>query len=136
MGKYLKALKIFYLEDKNDETPINGTDKTDRSPFVGNVGATSEDINDFSSSDDPDSVPFTDHEIAEHKIDQLTLHDDRVFLRRCLIGVYGSKRLDIVNGYLEQWRQGSDAEPQEIKKNNSGRYRANVWLRDRGNAKT
>ena len=80
------------------------------------------------STDDP--IPFTDHEIAEQKIDGLKLHDDRVFVRQKLIGFYGSKRLDIVEKYFEQWQLGVESESVQIKQDNAGRHRANAWLRN------
>ena len=43
--------------------------------------------------------------------------------------INGTKRLDIVNKYLEQWQQGNSAEPISIKKDDAGRYKANTWLR-------
>ena len=107
IGK-LESLKIVYGEPGKD----NGDDEVRSLPSI----------------DEP--IPFTDHEIAEHKIDQLKLHDDRVFVRQKLIGIYGTKRLDIVNKYFEQWRLGVEGEPQEIKQENAGRHRANTWIRE------
>ena len=76
-------------------------------------------------------VPFTDQELAEHKINGLRLRDDREFVYRKLKGTYGEKRLDLVNQYFDEWRKGSDAETNVNKIENAGRYRANTWLRDR-----
>ena len=76
-------------------------------------------------------MPFTDHELAEHKISQLVLHDDRVFMHQKLIGTYGKKRLELVTQYFDEWRKGMEAEPVGIKKENKGRHRANTWLRNR-----
>jgi len=76
-------------------------------------------------------VPFIDHELAEHKINGLRLREDRVFNHQRLLGIYGKKRLDLVNQYLDEWQKGSDAEPEGHRKENAGRYRANTWLRDR-----
>ena len=78
-----------------------------------------------------DSSPTTDHELAEHKINGLRLREDREFVHRKLIRIYGKKRLDLVNQYFDEWQKGSDAEPEEHRKDNAGRYRANTWLRDR-----
>ena len=50
---------------------------------------------------------------------------------RVLLGFYGTKRLNIVNGYVEQWHLGKEAQPVEIKKENAGCYRANTWLREK-----
>jgi hypothetical protein len=127
MGKYIEALKRFY-EEIEPQAPENGTDKTDKRAFVGNVSSIPGHIENFSH--DEDSPPFSEHEIAEHKIGQLKMHDDRVFLRRTLLGVYGKKRLDIVNRYFEEWRKGEDGEPVEHRKQNAGRYRANTWMRE------
>ena len=79
---------------------------------------------------DEDDNP-KNQQIAEHKINGLKLHGDRVFVRQKLVGIYGKKRLDIVNKYLEQWRLGVVAEPVAIKQENAGRYRANVWIREK-----
>ena len=76
-----------------------------------------------------ESVPFTDHEIAEHKIDQLNLRDDRAFVRQMLLGAYGKDRLTLVDRYFNEWRKGVESEPIEVKKENAGRWLANTWLR-------
>ncbi len=75
-------------------------------------------------------IKTTDHEMAEHLINSLELHDDRVFVRQCLIGIYGSDRLAVVQEYFNQWYVGSSSEPISRKKDNAGRYRANVWIRE------
>ena len=77
-----------------------------------------------------DSIPSTDHELAEHKINGLEMREDREFVRRKLKGIYGKKRLDLVNQYFDEWQKGSDAETNVNKIDNAGRYRANTWLRD------
>jgi hypothetical protein len=74
-------------------------------------------------------VSYLNQQEAERLVSSLELHDDRVFIHQCLIGIYGTNRLDTVNKYLEQWQQGSSAEPINIKKDNAGRNRANTWLR-------
>ncbi len=76
-------------------------------------------------------VPFTDQELAEHKINGLRLREDSEFVRRKLKGIYGEKRLTLVIQYFDEWQKGSDAETNVNKIENSGRYRANTWLRDR-----
>jgi hypothetical protein len=81
-------------------------------------------------------VNHLNHKQAELLVCSLKLHDDRVFIRQQLIGVYGSDRLAIVREYLNQWQLGSNSEPASHKKENVGRYRANVWLRERDNAKS
>jgi hypothetical protein len=75
-------------------------------------------------------VNHLNHEQAERLVCSLKLHDDRVFIRQKLIGIYGTKRLDIVNEYFKQWRLGVEAEPVAIKQDNAGRYRANIWIRE------
>ena len=136
MGKYLEALKLLYGDSDNISNILEPrTDKTIKSPpdtpFVGFDGSTSRDIENIQASNEQDSTPFTDHEMAEHKINGLRLRDDRVFVHQKLIGIYGKKRLDIVNQYFDEWRKGSEAETNVNKIENAGRYRANTWLRDR-----
>ena len=55
--------------------------------------------------------------------------EDRSFVRQCLTAISGPKRLDIVPKSLPPWRLGVEAEPVAIKKDNAGRYRANIWVR-------
>jgi hypothetical protein len=74
-------------------------------------------------------VSHLNHQKAENLVSSLKLRDDQIFVHKCLIGIYGTKRLEVVNKYLEQWQQGSDGEPITIKKGNAGRYQANSWLR-------
>jgi hypothetical protein len=137
MGKYLEALKLLYGDDeKSCETPKTRTDKTDRSPFVSNVSSSSGGVNEILPKNEQESIPFTDHEIAEHKINELTLRDDCVFVRQMLLGAYGKDRLALVNLYFDEWRKGAESEPIEVKRENAGRRRANTWLRqERGKDK-
>ena len=74
-------------------------------------------------------VSHLNHQKAESLVRTLKLREDRIFVHKCLIGIYGTKRLEVVNKYLEQFQQGSDGEPIIIKKGNAGRYHANSWLR-------
>ena len=130
MGKYLEALKLLYGDnEKSCEIPKAGTDKADKSPFVSNVGSSSGGFNEFFPGNDPDPVPFTDHEIAEHLINTKVHRDDRSFVRQQLIGAYGAERLIRVDAYLEQFRLGAGSVKQPHKKSNAGRRRANTWLR-------
>jgi hypothetical protein len=76
-------------------------------------------------------VSYLNQQKAERLVSSLELHDDRVFVHQCLVGIYGTKRLDIVNEYLHQWRLGVEAEPVAIKQDNAGRHRANVWIREK-----
>ena len=70
------------------------------------------------------------NEQADVIINRLKMFDDRVDVVRKLHGIFGYQRLAIVTDYLLEWQQGSGAEANEIKKDNAGRYRANVWLRE------
>jgi hypothetical protein len=133
MGKYLEALKLLYGDSDNISDSLEPrTDVTDKGlPFVSTVSSTSRDIENIQASNEQASVPFTDHELAEHQINGLRLRDDRVFVHQKLIGIYGKKRLELVNQYFDEWRKGSKAETNVNKIENTGRYRANTWLRDR-----
>ena len=132
MGKYLEALKLLYGDSDNISNSLEPrTDSTDKRAFVSTVSSTSGDIKNIQASNDQDSPPANDHELAEHKINGLRLRDDRVFAHQKLIGIYGKKRLDLVYQYFDEWQKGSNAEPEEHRKDNAGRYRANTWLRDR-----
>jgi hypothetical protein len=84
---------------------------------------------DSNQKDDDPVIPFTDHEIAKHKIDQEIHKDDRSFVRQQLIGVYGGDRLLRVDEYLEQYELGAASVTELHKKSNAGRRRANTWLR-------
>jgi hypothetical protein len=134
MGKYLEALKFLYGGDeKKCETLKTRTDKTDRSPFVSNVSASSGGLDEISPKNEQESIPFTDHEIAEHRIDTEVHRDDRAFVRQQLIGAYGVERLLRVDAYLEQFRIGVESVGEPHKKSNAGRKRANTWLRQERN---
>jgi len=89
----------------------------------------------FSTSIVPENPVSSSQEKAEVLIDSIRFRDDRVFVRQQLIGVYGANRLTIVQEYLNQWYLGSSSEPVSHKKGNSGRRRANEWLRERNYAK-
>ena len=131
MGKYLEALKLIYGDDeKSSETPETRTDKTDRSPFVSNVSASCGGFDEILVEEEEKSIPFTDHEIAEHRIDTEVHRDDRPYVRQQLIGVYGLERLRRVDSYLEQFRLGAESVKQPHKKSNAGRFQANTWLRE------
>ena len=132
MSKYLEALKLLYGDSENiSDSPEPRTAVTDVRAFGSNGSSTSGDIENIQASNDQDSPPSTDHELAEHKINGLRLRDDRVFVHQRLLGIYGKKRLDLVNQYFDEWQKGSDAETNVNKLENAGRYRANTWLRDR-----
>ena len=134
MGKYLEALKLLYGdEEKSIETPKPRTDKTDKSKFVSNVSATLEGNNNFLPEIDSESLPFTDHEIAEHKISTEVHRDDRSFVRQQLIGKYGATRLAKVEEYLGQFKAGAESVTEAHRKSNAGRRRANTWLRQERN---
>ena len=132
MGKYLEALKLLYGDDeKSCETPKARTDKTDISPFVSNVSASSRGCDESSLENEQESIPFTDNEIAEHLINDLDLRDDQSFVRQMLLGAYGKERLALVNQYFSEWRKGKESEPIGVKKENAGRWLANTWLREK-----
>jgi hypothetical protein len=134
MGKYLEALKLLYGDDeKTSETPKARTAKTDRRAFVSNVSASSGGFNEILPENDPNPIPFTDHEIAEHLINTEVHRDDRSFVRQQLIGAYGGERLSRVDAYLAQFRIGAESVTEPHKKSNAGRRRANTWLRQERN---
>ena len=127
MGRYLEALKLLYGDSDNISDSLEPrTDVTDNPTFVSTVSSTSRDIENIQASNNQDSVPLTDHELAEQKINGLRLRDDRVFVHQKLIGIYGKKRLDLVNQYFDEWQKGSEAETNVNKIENAGRYRANI----------
>jgi hypothetical protein len=130
MGKYLEALKLLYGDsEKSCETPRPRTDKTDKSKFVSNVSASSEGFREISPDNEQEPIPFSDHEIAEHKISNEVHRDDRSFVRQQLIGAYGAERLSRVDEYLKQVKIGAESVDEPHKKSNAGRRRANTWLR-------
>lgn len=122
MGKWLRHLDEIQPHKNHEPTESTPTKPTkDLSyPFVGANPALSEKIKHGES---------THQERAESMIDQLELHDDRVFVRRCLIGIYGADRLAAFQRYLAKWNEGAANETNAIKKQNAGRFRANCWLR-------
>ena len=128
MGKWLQRLQDFDSNEEKCLIPLNDTPtkpaKALLYPFDG------VDIKEIEKNTEEEDDP-SDQEIAESHIDCLRLRDDRIFVRQCLVGLYGSKRLALVKLYLEQWQIGSDAEPIQFKKGNAGRHRANVWLREK-----
>ena len=48
-----------------------------------------------------------------------------------MIGIYGTQRLAVVEKYLEEWRLGKAQASTELKAENTGRKRANLWLLER-----
>jgi hypothetical protein len=134
MGKYLEALKLIYGDDeKSCEAPKAGTDKTDKRASVSNVSSCFGGFNGNFPENDPNPIPFTDHEIAEHLINTEVHRDDRSFVRQQLIGAYGAERLSRVDAYLAQFRIGAESVTEPHKKSNAGRRRANSWLRQERN---
>jgi hypothetical protein len=73
-------------------------------------------------------VLLGDEEIINRKIGRLKLRDDRNFVRDKLKNIPTKERLVVVNQYFNEWQKGMDAQPDEIKKENAGRYQANTWL--------
>jgi hypothetical protein len=74
-------------------------------------------------------VLLGDEEIINRKIGRLKLRDDRNYVRNQLKGIPGNKRLVVINQYFDEWQKGMDEQPDENKKENAGRKRANTWLR-------
>ena len=131
MGKYLEALKLLYGDDeKSCETLKARTDKTDKRASVSNVSSSSGRFSEISPENEQELIPFTDHEIAKHKIDQEIHKDDRSFVRQRLIGIYGAKRLELVDQYLKHFNEGSNSVKETHKKSNAARFKANTWLRE------
>lgn len=127
MGKWLQRLQDSDNTKDKYPVPLNITpSKPTKALLYPFVGAENREIEKNNISDDKPS----NQEHSERKINSLRLHDDRVFVRQTLIGIYGSKRLALINEYLAQWQEGSKEELNEIKKDNAGRLRANIWLRD------
>jgi hypothetical protein len=140
MGKYLQMLDELYGPDgKHLISPAIKVTKPTEALLPPFVSAETRGIQLFSNSglQEPikgidDSQP-TNQELADQLISTLELDGDRVFDRKCLGGIYGSNRLDILNSYFKQWQLGRDFESVEIKKENAGHNRADVWLRDKTN---
>jgi hypothetical protein len=132
MGKYLEALKILYGEDeKTQKPPEVEPAKPAKGGFGGFAGSRLEHFQENLS--EPEPIPFTDHEIAEHKISDEVHRDDQSFVRQRLIGIYGAKRLELVDQYLRHFNEGSNSVEETHKKSNAGRFKANTWLREHSN---
>ena len=124
MGKWLQHLADTQ-SDKNLDSRNTAPTKPTKVLLYPFVGARPE----ISTKNDHQGPTY--QEQAESSIDSLNLHDDRVFVRRCLVGVYGEDRLAIIQQYLSEWKIGAASVAMEVKKENAGRHRANVWLRER-----
>jgi hypothetical protein len=74
-------------------------------------------------------IPLTEDEIADYKINKLKLREDRMFVFEILNGTRGKQKLELVSRYFEERQKGKESEPVEHKKENTGRKRANTWLR-------
>ena len=59
--------------------------------------------------------------------------DDRVWVVQQVNCLTGKKRLHILQQYLAEKQKGRDSEPNVIKRENAGRFRANTWLREKTN---
>lgn len=67
---------------------------------------------------------------AQQIISRLKLRGDADFVRNELRKYDDWKHDAIMNRYVEQWRSGMDSGQVEQKKQNCGRRRANIWLRE------
>ena len=65
-------------------------------------------------------------------VTQLLLPDDKAYLKQQLKPVPAEHRLKVYRQYCEVWHRAADAEPDEIRKANSGRKSANLWIRTNG----
>ncbi len=63
-------------------------------------------------------------------INQLKIKDDREYVYRELRKYPTEFWLRIIKGYVEKWRQGVDEEKVSYRKQNAGRKKANIWLRE------
>jgi hypothetical protein len=66
------------------------------------------------------------HALKLHNI-QL-LRDDELFIKRLIVKYPKKSYEDILSNYVKEWLAGRQACANEIKKENAGRYRANMWL--------
>lgn len=58
------------------------------------------------------------------------LPDDYRYLSELLEGMGSTRRKDYLKQYHLVWLKGMQAEPINIKKQNKGRFAANVWIRE------
>ena len=65
------------------------------------------------------------------------LPDDQRFIEKRLqaITVMANKRINLLEGYRQQWKESAAGELMESKKENAGRSGANLWLLEVRNIK-
>jgi len=70
---------------------------------------------------------FTEYETL---FQDIKLKNDRDFVNRRFnqLGIYGNRKLTVLRQYLNEWALGSASESSKIKRENTGRFRANQWL--------
>jgi hypothetical protein len=70
-------------------------------------------------------VTFTEH-CAKEGIN--LLKDDINFIRQQIKHMTREQARQLVRDYIATWQEGMAEEPSEIKKQNKGRMKANLWL--------
>ena len=63
-------------------------------------------------------------------IAKMPMKEDCVFIRSQLSRFPEKSKHNIFKGYLDEWRIGKEKEPVIYKKENAGRYRANIWIQE------
>ena len=58
------------------------------------------------------------------------LRDDISFVRNCLFKIPKRSHKCVMIDYIREWQSGIANDPNEASKQNSGRFRANSWLRE------
>ena len=66
-----------------------------------------------------------------HMLDGLPLlRDDCQYVAKAIARAHKKDAITFLEHYRRQWEQASQAEPNEIKRDNAGRRQANTWLRE------
>lgn len=60
----------------------------------------------------------------------LLLPDDKAYIRQQLEPVPKQQRILVYRQYCAVWLEASAAEPCELRRDNTGRRAANIWLRE------
>jgi hypothetical protein len=58
------------------------------------------------------------------------LREDVNFVRNCLFKLPKSSHRSVMSNYIREWMSGMYIDTIESRKQNSGRFRANSWLRE------
>ena len=66
----------------------------------------------------------------QKEIFRIIYPDDIAFVVKQVRYANGRERLEIVRRYIKEFDAGYRAESNPVKKQNAGRYRANVWIRE------